>query len=94
MNINDLKVVLGADGIYRRSFQVSFDSINSIYTIKVEEHVNGTDWHLQTYRICDADIISKVAIFNVRSCLFFYAVKKSSNSTSFVNVYSGEVVGL
>jgi len=28
MNINDLKVVLGADGIYRRSFQVLFDHIN------------------------------------------------------------------
>lgn len=94
MNINDLKVVLGADGIYRRSFQVLFDHINKIYTIMVEEHVNGTNWHQQTYRIYEADIISKVATFNVRACLFFSAAKKSSEAQTSIYVYSGEVVGL
>lgn len=89
MTVDDLRVILGKDGIARRMFKLT---INTNVMINCEEHING-DWVQNSYLyVANVNHYEICEHFNIRRCIYFRVLKTAINCKKTVMMYSGIVV--
>ena len=89
MNIDDLRVVLGSDDLYRRNFSIKVEG--ETISLLFEARINDT-WENSSDVFDEKLIYSKITCYNIRKCLLFSAYRKSKETSLTVKVYSGQVV--
>lgn len=90
MNIDDLRVILGQDGVYRRNISVNYLT-ETQYAIKFEYHIDDKEWLEDTISFSSDNVYQIIEQFNLRKCVFFTAYKKTSELSRPVKVFSGLV---
>ena len=90
MNVDDLRVILGRDGEYRRNFSIKISDGN-MSQINFDILRDGV-WSQDQVLIHESQLNPIIAQMNVRRCLFFIAYRKAIETSRTVRMYSGQVV--